>query len=113
MADKKIFTVDMQPIGRRIDIQPGETILDASRSAGVGIISLCGGEGWCDSCQVRIANGDVNEPSATEISTIGQERIDADYRLACQTIPLSDVKIDIPPESLSTPQRLQVEGTDI
>ncbi|MFV1948497.1 MAG: ASKHA domain-containing protein, partial [Anaerolineales bacterium] len=112
MADKKIFTVDMQPIGRRIDIQPGETILDASCSAGVGIISLCGGEGWCDSCQVRIANGDVNEPSATEISTIGQERIDADYRLACQTIPLSDVKIDIPPESLSTPQRLQVEGTD-
>ncbi len=112
MADKKTFTVDMQPVGRRIDIQPGETILNASRSAGVGIISLCGGEGWCDSCQVRIASGDVNEPSATEISTIGQERIDADYRLACQTIPLSDVKIDIPPESLSTPQRLQVEGTD-
>ena len=33
-------------------------------------------------------------------------------RLACQAAPLSDVKIDIPPESLTTPQRLQIEGQE-
>jgi fatty acid-binding protein DegV len=28
MAEKKAITVDMQSVGRRIDIQPGETILN-------------------------------------------------------------------------------------
>ncbi len=31
MAEKKAITVDMQPVGRRIDIQPGETILDEAQ----------------------------------------------------------------------------------
>lgn len=109
---KKIFVIDMQPVGRRIEIKSGKTLLDASREAGVGVVSLCGGEGWCDSCQVRIASGEVNPPSQSEIDSIGQERINDGFRLACQAIPLSDIRIDIPPESLSTPQRLQVEGKD-
>jgi uncharacterized 2Fe-2S/4Fe-4S cluster protein (DUF4445 family) len=32
------------------------------------------------------------------------------WRLACQVEPLSDVKIEIPPESISVSQRLQLEG---
>ncbi len=112
MADKETLTVDMQPVGRRIQIKPGQTILDASRSAGVGVISLCGGEGWCNSCLVRIASGQVNPPTQSEIDSIEEAQIEKGYRLACQTIPLSDVRVDIPPESLSTPQRLQVEGKD-
>ncbi len=109
---KNMLNINIQPVGRRIEIESGKTLLDASREAGVGLVSLCGGEGWCDSCQVKIASGDVNPPTQSEIESIGQERIDTGYRLACQTIPLSDVRIDIPPESLSTPQRLQVEGRD-
>ena len=31
-------------------------------------------------------------------------------RLACQTSALSDCRIEIPPDSLTTPQRLQMEG---
>jgi len=112
MADQNSISVDIQPIGRRIDIQAGETLLDASRSAGVELLSLCGGEGWCDSCLVRITSGEVNQSSESEIESIGKERVKAGYRLACQTVPLSDVRIDIPPDSLSTPQRLQIEGTD-
>lgn len=34
------------------------------------------------------------------------------YRLACQAFPLSDCKLYVPPESLSTPQRTQVEGLE-
>lgn len=111
MAEKSII-IDLQPIGRRIDLEPGQSILEASRSAGVGLVSLCGGEGWCDSCQVRIASGEVNPPSQSEMDTIGEDRIKKGFRLACQVIPVSDVRVDIPPESLSTPQRLQVEGKD-
>jgi len=112
VPDEQRFLIDIQPVGRRVEIPAGETILDASRSAGVGLISLCGGEGWCDSCQVRIVRGEVNPPTQSEVDSLGEEKIGAGYRLACQAVPLSDVRIDIPSESLSTPQRLQVEGKD-
>jgi RACo linker region len=35
------------------------------------------------------------------------------YRLACQTYPMSDVKLHVPPESLTAPQRTQIEGLDV
>lgn len=110
MTESKRITIDIQPLGRRIDISPGDTLLDASRSAGAGLISLCGGDGWCKSCQVRIIQGSVNPPSEFEIDVLGKDKIDHGVRLACRTKPLSDIRINIPPDSLSTPQRLQLEG---
>jgi len=114
MADNvnKVFSIDMQPIGRRIEVKEGTSILKAAQAAGVGLVSLCGGEGWCQSCRVRIAEGQVSPLSATEQAYLSDEEIAAGYRLACQTLPLSDLRVDIPPESLSTPQRLQVEGQE-
>ena len=58
----KNLVIDMQPVGRRIDIEPGTTLLEAAQASGVGLVSLCGGEGWCESCLVRITNGKVNPP---------------------------------------------------
>jgi uncharacterized 2Fe-2S/4Fe-4S cluster protein (DUF4445 family) len=45
--------VDLQPVGRRTEIRPGQTLLDAARQAGVEMNALCGGEGWCHGCVVR------------------------------------------------------------
>ena len=108
----KNLIVDMQPVGRRIDIEPGKTLLEAAQAAGVGLVSLCGGEGWCQSCLVRIASGEVNPPTQSEVDYLDNEELVGGFRLACQATPQTDVRIDIPPGSLSTPQRLQVEGTD-
>lgn len=41
------------------------------------------------------------------------EQLARGYRLACQAYPLSDVKVEVPPESLATPQRLSIEGQEI
>jgi uncharacterized 2Fe-2S/4Fe-4S cluster protein (DUF4445 family) len=106
------FIVDMEPVGRRSEITSGATLLDAARSAGVGLISLCGGEGWCESCLVRLMRGQLSPPSLLEEAELEPKAIDKGYRLACQAYPLSDVKIEIPPTSLSTPQRLQLEGQE-
>jgi len=108
----KNLIVDIQPVGRRINIEAGKSLLKAAREAGVGLVSLCGGEGWCESCLVRVAQGKVNPLSESEMDCLDDEALEAGFRLACQTIPQTDVRIDIPPESLSTPQRLQVEGKD-
>jgi uncharacterized 2Fe-2S/4Fe-4S cluster protein (DUF4445 family) len=47
-ANPNYFIVDMEPVGRRSEVESGTTLLDAARSAGVGLVSLCGGEGWCE-----------------------------------------------------------------
>jgi len=112
ISKSKNLIVDMQPVGRRIDIEAGQTLLKAAQEAGIGLVSLCGGEGWCESCQVRVTSGEVNPPSESEMDYLSDEALASGFRLACQVIPQTDVRIDIPLESLSTPQRLQVEGRD-
>ena len=104
------YTVNLQPVGRRVEIQAGMTLLEAAQQAGVELVSLCGGVGACDSCKVRLASGSATPPTLEEQANFSPEELAAGYRLACQTSPLSDVKVEIPPESLTTPQRLQVEG---
>ena len=107
------YRVDLQPIGRRAELGPGQTLLDATRAAGVELVSLCGGEGWCQSCLVRVVSGLVSPPSPVETKALSPEQLSAGLRLACETVPLSDVKVDIPPESLATQQRLSIEGQDV
>ncbi|MFH2038870.1 MAG: ASKHA domain-containing protein [Chloroflexota bacterium] len=105
--------VTLQPIGRRISVPAGSTILDAARLAGVELVTICGGEGVCGTCKVRLVEGQLSEVNSDEECEFSSEEINGGFRLACQAVILSDVRIDIPPESFSTPQRLQVEGQEI
>lgn len=109
----KSYTIDFEPIGRRVEIQEGMTLLFAAQTAGLQIISLCGGLGSCDSCHVRLVDGELSPPTVVEQELYSKEDLSKGYRLACQAIPFSDVKIDIPPESLTMTQRLQIEGQEI
>lgn len=106
------YKVDLEPVGRRALIAPGMTLLDAARRAGVEIVSVCGGMGACGKCHVRLVQGELTPPTSVETRTFNPAELAAGHRLACQARPLGDVKIDIPPASLSTPQRLQVEGQE-
>ena len=107
------YRVDLQPVGRRADIAAGGTLLDAARVAGVELVALCGGQGWCHSCIVRLVSGVAAEPSSVERDALSPGQLTEGYRLACQAAPLADAKIEIPPESLTTPQRLSLEGREV
>jgi uncharacterized 2Fe-2S/4Fe-4S cluster protein (DUF4445 family) len=109
-AEALTLIVDMEPVGRRAEMPTGSSLLDAAQAAGIGLVSLCGGEGWCESCIVRLASGELSPVTAAEREVLSAEKLAAGYRLACQAVATQDVKIEIPPESLTTPQRLQVEG---
>ncbi|MBN1247589.1 MAG: DUF4445 domain-containing protein [Anaerolineae bacterium] len=93
-------------------MRPGMTLLQAAQEAGVEIAAVCGGVGSCGKCRVQCIAGELSPPTADEQRFFSEVELGAGYRLACQAVPLGDVKIDIPPESLSTPQRLQVEGQE-
>jgi uncharacterized 2Fe-2S/4Fe-4S cluster protein (DUF4445 family) len=105
--------IDFEPIGRRVACTSGDTILAAAQQAGIMLNVTCGGEGICGHCIVRIMTGTVSPPNQNEETALDVEQINDNWRLACQTKILGDVRIHIPPESLATAQRTQTEGRNI
>ena len=108
-----LYQIDFEPIGRRGQCQDNEPLLDCAHRLGVGIISLCGGKGTCHSCKVRVLSGTVSEPTSNELEVFSAQELGDGWRLACQTYPISDCKLSVPAESVTTPQRIQVEGLEI
>jgi uncharacterized 2Fe-2S/4Fe-4S cluster protein (DUF4445 family) len=106
------FNVDFEPVGRRIAVPAGKALLAAAQEAGIALISICGGEGLCQECRVRLMSGSLTPPTLIEEGALTQKELADGFRLACQSSPLSSVKIEIPPESLTANQRLQVEGQE-
>ncbi len=108
----KTFQIDLEPVGRRVRIRAGQTLLEVAQEAGVELVAMCGGMGICEGCLVRVPSGKLNLPAIEEQAKLTPGQISQGYRLACQAVPQSDCRVDIPPESLTTAQRLQVEGQE-
>jgi uncharacterized 2Fe-2S/4Fe-4S cluster protein (DUF4445 family) len=110
MAD---FTIDFEPVGRRGKCQKNESLLACARQLGIGISSICGGEGTCHSCKLQVLSGTVSKPTPNEHEAFTSQELKDGWRLACQAYPTSDCKIAVPAESMTTPQRVQVEGLEV
>jgi len=107
------FTIDFEPVGLRGKCPKKESLLACAHRLGVGISSICGGKGTCHACKVQVLSGTVSKPTPNELETFSCREIKGGWRLACQTHPTSNCKIAVPAESMTTPQRLQVEGLEI
>ncbi|MFV0358396.1 ASKHA domain-containing protein [Tropicimonas sp.] len=102
-----IFT----PSGKRGRFAAGTPVLTAARQLGVDLDSVCGGRGICSKCQITPAFGDFPKHGVTVApdALSGWNAVEARYdekrglkpgrRLGCQAQILSDVVIDVPPES--------------
>jgi uncharacterized 2Fe-2S/4Fe-4S cluster protein (DUF4445 family) len=101
------LTVDFEPLGRRARVARGTTLLEAARQAGVGLNAVCGGAGTCRTCRVRVVAGQVTPPTEAERDCLAEG-----FRLACQARVSGDVRVDVPPTSITAPQRAQVEGRE-
>lgn len=108
-----MFAIDFEPVGLRGNCLQNQSLLECARNLNVDIISLCGGAGTCRRCRIQIISGEVSEPTSAEKSALSEKELKLNYRLACQTYPKSNIKICVPPESLSAPQRTQVEGLEL
>jgi len=109
----KSYRIDFEPVGRRGECHGGNSLLACANSLGVGISSICGGRGTCHSCKVQVLGGMVSSPTASEQEAFTPEQLKDGWRLACQAYPESDARLTVPPESMTTPQRVQVEGLEI
>ena len=108
-----MFNIDFEPIGRRGQCAGDQSLLESARQLNVDIVSICGGVGSCNHCKIQVIAGNVTKITMEEQSELSDREIEQGYRLACQTFPLSDVKVHVPPESLTALQRTQVEGLEV
>jgi uncharacterized 2Fe-2S/4Fe-4S cluster protein (DUF4445 family) len=103
--------VVFMPSGKRGHFPQGTPLLQAARSLGVDIDSVCGGGALCGRCQVLVAEGEFaklgvssSAASLTELSE-SEKRfakrvpLAAGRRLSCSTQVLADVVIDVPASS--------------
>ena len=83
-----IFFPQYQKGRKGIKIHPGLTILDYIRKAGIEINSVCGGNGTCGKCVVRIDKG---AEYLNRLTTQEQKfSLDNEERLACQARVITD-----------------------
>ena len=108
-----LYHVDFEPIGRRGTCSAEQSLLEAARQLSVDLVSICGGMGSCGRCKVQIVTGQVSPITPDEKNNLPPHELEQGYRLACQTFPRSDVKLHVPSQSLTAPQRTQVEGLEV
>ncbi len=89
-------------------VPDGETIIHAAMEAGVHVNASCGGEGVCGKCRVLIEEGTVSGGISEKLS---QKDQDQGYRLACQSVPQSDLVVRIPVESAMDASALRLHKT--
>jgi uncharacterized 2Fe-2S/4Fe-4S cluster protein (DUF4445 family) len=100
-------------VGRRGECRADQSLLDCARQLGIGIKNICGGQGKCHACKIKILDGTVSEPTSNEMDFFSSQELEQGWRLACQTYPSSNCRLHVPAESITTPQRTQIEGVEV
>lgn len=74
--------------------EDGESILDALKREDVSIGAVCGGNGSCGKCKIRVINGrsEITEQDRRHFSV---NELEAGMRLACFAHPAEEVRIEI------------------
>ena len=90
--------VTFLPEQKEVQVDEGVTLFKAAEHAGVYLNSLCGGEGVCGKCRVRVTKGKARADKHS-IASFSREELQNGYVLACQTQVKDDLEVVIPPES--------------
>lgn len=110
-ASAKTAHVVFTPSGKRGDFPVGTPILQAARTLGVDLDSVCGGRGICGRCQVVPGFGDypkfkvksqpgcISDTTKVEARYADKRGLKEGRRLGCSAQILGDLVVDVPPDS--------------
>lgn len=84
--------VTIEPTGEIIEVEEGQTLLDAALRQGVWLPFACG-HGTCGTCKVQVLEGEADVGEASPFALMDMER-DEGFRLACCCRPESDLVVE-------------------
>lgn len=93
----KKYKILFKPSGRKVSCSDYRDLLSCCRENQIEIASVCGGQGKCRSCRVRIEKGTVSPPAPVELKKLSRDELERGWRLACQTRPAGDLVVFLPP----------------
>ena len=91
------YELTIEPLGRSIEVEDGQTILDAALRAGIYLPHACG-QGYCATCKVCVTDGEVDHGSASNFALMDYEREEG-KALACCARLESDMTIEVEMET--------------
>jgi phenol hydroxylase P5 protein len=99
------YELTIEPLGQTIEVEEGQTILDASLRAGIYLPHACC-HGLCATCKVQVVDGEVDHGEASTFALMDFEREEGKTlaccaRLACDTV--IEAEIDEDPDSENLP----------
>lgn len=93
MSDATVHTVRLEPVGIEMEVEEGETVLDAAFRQGIALPHGCK-EGQCSSCKCKLVDGDVE---LLKYSTFALPEYESEtgHILLCRTQAFSDLTIEL------------------
>lgn len=82
-----------------VALAPGETVLNGALRHGLDFPYSCK-VGGCGACKCRLVSGEVRELTDKSY-LLSREELDANFILGCQSIPRSDVVVQLPTDPLA------------
>jgi propane monooxygenase reductase component len=93
MSSTALHKVRLEPVGIEMDVEEGETVLDAAFRQGIALMHGCK-EGQCSSCKSKLIDGDIE---LLKYSTFALPEYESEtgHILLCRTHAFSDLTIEL------------------
>lgn len=93
MSVSATHKVRFEPVGIEMDVEEGETVLEAAFRQGISVMHGCK-EGQCSSCKSLLLDGDIELLKYSTFALPDYER-DSGHILLCKTHAYSDLSIEL------------------
>lgn len=99
------YEVTIEPTGDVVEVEEGQTILDAALRQGVWLPFACG-HGTCATCKCQVVDGDYDLGNASPFALMDMERDEGKILVCCATAEsdmVIEADIDVDPDFLGYP----------
>ena len=102
-----MYQLTIEPLGATIDVEEGQTVLDAALRQGI-YLPHARGHGLCGTCKVQVCGGEVDHGAANPFALMDFERDDGKTLACCATLQADttiEAEIDEEPDARVIPVR--------
>ena len=93
MTDAQVHRVRFEPVGIEMEVEEGETVLNAAFRQGISLMHGCK-EGQCGSCKSKLIDGDIELLKYSTFALPDYES-ETSHVLLCRTHAFSDVSFEL------------------